>query len=109
MIINKNIIGGIIFLALGIFLISSIPNQIPLGSGMEHGPRVFPRFASILMVISSVGVLLNELIIQLIKRKNNIENTSTSTSTRDLSIRSFLKVLIVFGIVFLYMVLMEFV
>ncbi|WP_215695555.1 tripartite tricarboxylate transporter TctB family protein [Clostridium sp. MCC353] len=57
--INTNLCTGIIFLVLGTAALFIIPTQIPAGHN-DYGPRLFPYIVSVIMILSSLGVLAGE-------------------------------------------------
>lgn len=57
--INTNLCTGILFLVLGTAALFVIPAQIPAGHN-EYGPRLFPYIVSVIMILSSLGVLAGE-------------------------------------------------
>lgn len=57
--INTNLCSGILFLVLGGAALYIIPSQIPAGNN-EYGPRLFPYVVSVIMILSSLGLLAGE-------------------------------------------------
>ena len=57
--INTNLCTGILFLVLGTAALFIIPLQIPAGHN-DYGPRLFPYIVSVIMILSSLGVLAEE-------------------------------------------------
>lgn len=57
--INTNLCSGILFLLLGAVALVVIPVQIPKGN-TTYGPRLFPYIVSVIMIISSLGILSEE-------------------------------------------------
>lgn len=57
--INTNLCSGVLFLVLGGLALYIIPSQIPAGNN-DYGPRLFPYIVSVIMIISSLGLLAGE-------------------------------------------------
>jgi hypothetical protein len=70
---NSNRFIGIFFLALGLFIFIAIPYQIAEGQ-TQYGPKLFPQFVSILMIICSLGVLYQEFKIHKHKKVSERNN-----------------------------------
>jgi len=77
--INKNLFSGIFFLALGLFVLISIPGQIA-ESSMQYGPRLFPQLVSVLMIVCSLYILYQELTS---RKKKIINDKSINKETND--------------------------
>ncbi len=70
--VNKNYLSGMIFLFLGIFVWVMIPYEIAEVDN-PFGPRIFPQVVSIIMIVSSLGIFLDEIISK--RKKEESEDT----------------------------------
>lgn len=68
--INTNICTAVLFLLFGIFLRIVLPTQVPASNEM-YGPRLFPTIVIGIMLLASVGILIQEF---LRLRKNKMIN-----------------------------------
>lgn len=71
MTITKALLSGLLFLALGIFVLVMIPVQIAEVDN-DYGPRLFPKVTAILMIVASLGILMDEFLRRLRVRRENL-------------------------------------
>ncbi|MFU0832516.1 MAG: hypothetical protein ACFWUC_06190 [Oscillospiraceae bacterium] len=98
---KKNIVSSLIFLILGIGLMVLIPISIPLSTEMEVGPRAFPYFIAVSMILLSV-LLLASTLFQYRKQRPQQDAEKEPSYMRD-EIRA----LVLCGIILLYVFLFD--
>lgn len=67
--ITTNIIGSVLFIGLSLFILYAIPEQILTSSSVAINAQSFPRWITILMLVGSIFLFINEIRLQ-IKQKS---------------------------------------
>lgn len=105
--INSNRLVGIFFLILGLFVFLAIPYQIAEGN-TQYGPRLFPKFVSLLMIVCSLGLLYQEF--KGYRAKKITTKKPEQTKTAGVSLfqpGEFLKAVIMFAIMTAYIFIID--
>ncbi|WP_413284260.1 tripartite tricarboxylate transporter TctB family protein [Vibrio sp. MA40-2] len=63
--ITTNIIGSALFIGLSLFILYAIPEQILASSNVGINAQSFPRWITILMLVSSIFLFINEIRLQI--------------------------------------------
>ncbi|MDV7105873.1 tripartite tricarboxylate transporter TctB family protein [Vibrio sp. TH_r3] len=63
--ITTNIIGSALFIGLSLFILYAIPEQILASSNVGINAQSFPRWITILMLVSSIFLFINEVRLQI--------------------------------------------
>jgi putative tricarboxylic transport membrane protein len=106
--INSNRFVGIFFLVLGLFIFLAIPYQIAEGR-TQYGPRLFPQFVSILIIVCSLGVLYQDF--KTHKRQKKIDKNAEQADEEEkaglFKPKELLRALIMFIIMTVYIWMMN--
>ncbi|MBB1274732.1 tripartite tricarboxylate transporter TctB family protein [Psychromonas sp. SR45-3] len=70
---TSNILGGLLFVGISLFILLVIPDQVQASSQAGINAQSFPRWIATLMLVCSVFLLVNEVRLQ---RKNGSVNIS---------------------------------
>lgn len=95
--ITTNIIGAILFIGLSLFILFVIPDQILASSNVGINAQSFPRWITILMLVSSLFLLINEVRLQ-------IKGTATNLPTVNFEFKKEVKSLLFVVLIVAYAV-----
>lgn len=102
--INKSLVTGAFFFLLGLFIFVQIPHQIAEVDN-PYGPRLFPYAVSILLMISSVGIIMDEL--ANIRKKKRKGEVSENVAEVKFDGKQVFKVVFVLGMMTAYVFLFD--
>jgi|GEM_PF-858151 len=95
--ITTNIIGATLFIGLSLFILFVIPDQILASSNVGINAQSFPRWITILMLVSSLFLLINEVRLQ-------IKGTATNLPTINFEFKKEVKSLLFVVLIVAYAV-----
>jgi|SRR5690625_4378493 len=105
--INKNSFTGIVFLIFGLILLFIIPLQIPEGTGLEHGPRLFPIILSFVIIISSIGLLIHETRIRRIEKEAESVSSKKTERYWKIDLMELLRGGTIFAMMWVYILILD--